>query len=132
MLCLRLPLVAQNTLLRSRGSVEVDWDLPLLDSDLENDFVPVDDEALPGNDEGPTGSPNPTATTTTMVARSATAPPKAALVVVVDVVVTSQAVAAVLSHASVSNLLDLCRSVSKIVKNPPGAASGAGGQDDGS
>ena len=61
MLCLRLPLVAQNTLLRSRGSVEVDWALPLLDSDLENDFVPVDDEALPGDDEGPTGSRNPPA-----------------------------------------------------------------------
>ena len=33
----------------------------------------VDDEALPGDDEGPTGTPNPTATTTTTVARSATA-----------------------------------------------------------
>ena len=40
---------------------------------MENDFVPVDDEALPGDDEGPTGSPNPTATTTTTVARRATA-----------------------------------------------------------
>ena len=49
---------------------------------MENDFVPVDDEALPGDDEGPTGSPNPTATTTTTVARSATGVLPAELMVV--------------------------------------------------